>query len=71
MFISFAVAVPVDSSTRSKAGMVTENALFFSQPSFVLLENEGYSGWSEATVSHTQVEEIRTKFGLHLNHQSL
>ena len=25
MFISFAVAVPVDSSTRSKAGMVTEN----------------------------------------------
>ena len=25
MFISLAVAVPVDSSTRSKAGMVTEN----------------------------------------------
>ena len=25
MFISFAVAVPVDSGTRSKAGMVTEN----------------------------------------------
>ena len=38
-------------------------SIFFSQPRFVLLENEGYSGWSEATVNNTQIEEeIRTKF---------